>query len=61
MLARDGVVLLQLKFVGIVLGVLFGHVEKAGVCRADQFDVVLCFCHISNPEFLCLPDRDPFK
>ena len=41
MLANDGVVIFQLKLVGIVLGVLFGHVKKAGICRADQFDVVL--------------------
>ena len=41
MFANDGVVFVQLKLVGVVLGILFGHVEKARIRGADQLDVVL--------------------
>ena len=51
MLTSNGVVLLQLELIGVVLRILLGHVEKAGVCRADQFDIVLCFSHVFNPKF----------
>jgi hypothetical protein len=51
-LAGDGVVFLQFKLLGVVFGVLFGHVEKARICRADQLDIVLCFSHFVNPKIL---------
>jgi len=54
MLAHDGVVFAKFKLLGIVFRVLFGHVKKAGVGRADHFDIVFCFSHDVNLIFsLC--------
>jgi hypothetical protein len=58
MLACDGVVFAQLKLLGVVFRVLFGHVKKAGVGRADHFDIVFCFSHDVNLIFsLCARDE----
>src|SRR5688500_10727194 len=47
--ARDGVVLLEEHLLGLVARVFLGHVEKAGVSRADELD--LDGCRLGHREF----------
>src|SRR5687767_776873 len=48
-LARDRVVLLEDHLLGLVARIFLGHVEKAGVSRADELD--LDSCRLGHREF----------
>src|SRR5882757_1600319 len=39
MLAHDGIILLEAELLGLGARVLLGHIEEAGVGRADELDL----------------------